>query len=74
MNATDRAALDAIATPIDEHGPLRACVVGDASGWRTAWAHDGGRHKEAFGALYSDARAAATASRYLNARSGAGVG
>lgn len=73
MNTTTRTALSAVPTPVDQYGPLRACVVSEAAGYRTAWCHDGGRRKEAFGAVYTTARDAAQASRYLNARSGAGL-
>ena len=73
MNAAARHELDATATPVDEYGPVRACVVSRPDGYRTAWAHDGGRSKIPFGAVYTTPRDAASASRYLNGRSGAGV-
>ena len=73
MNAADRAALDGTATPVDQYGAVRACVIAAGGGYRTAWCHDGGRRKDAFGAMYTTPRAATATARYLNARSGAGT-
>ena len=73
MNAATRHQLDAIPTPLDQFGPLRACVVIRDGGYRVAWCHDGGRRKEAFGPTYASAREAAAAARHLNQRSGAEV-
>lgn len=42
MNAATRAALDAIAIPVDQHGLVPAMVISAGTGFSAAWAHDGG--------------------------------
>jgi len=68
MNSAVRTQLDREPIPFDEHGFARAVVVEDASGWRTAWAFDGGRRKEPFGLPYAAARIAADAAGHINQR------
>lgn len=69
MNAGDRALLDEVPVPVADGEAGRACVVSTDAGWRTAWLV--GTMKDPFGPVYPTARAAAAASRHLNARAGA---
>lgn len=63
------ATLSTVPIPTEAGVPVRVCVTTDRSGaWRTAWAMDGGRHKELFGPAYS-LRDALRAAEALNARS-----
>ena len=65
MNASQRASFDTIPHLVDAAGmPALACAIREGGEWRTAWLI--GTRKQAFGAAYPSARAAADAAHYLN--------
>lgn len=68
LSAAQRAALGALPVPSEGGSPVAACVTGGSGAWRTAWAIDGGRRKEAFGPVYRHVSQAIAAVRFLNER------
>lgn len=69
LSAARRAELAAVPMQVEGGAPVAACVVAAAGGWNVAWAHDGGRRKQAFGDPYGSPLEAAAAAAFLNARS-----
>lgn len=60
--------LQAIPLEVEGGAVVRACVVQDATGWRLAWAREGGLRKEAFGEPFAKAREACRAAAKINER------